>query len=150
MIAIGNKIATICQLRSILNLKFHNSYLECQLRSILTRMHSSWKQKRTGTAQKGIVLSFNGYLRSVIIPSPTKRWNGSIIFKIPSMIARTKRINQSCICVLATLAPCDLIVCLFNRSSGIFLKQMTKIVLFKIKKTQEIREIQYQKKKIGT
>jgi hypothetical protein len=33
---------------------------------------------RTGTDQTGMVLLFNGYLRSVIMPSPTKRWNGSM------------------------------------------------------------------------
>lgn len=129
MTASGNNIAIIC---SEIEIQEFISWMLTKSRENITynlkkkNLREFLEAKHTGTAQKGIVLSFNGYLRSVIIPSPTKRWNGSIIFKTASMITRSKRINQSCICILATLAPCDLIVCTPNWISGIFLLQMTK------------------------
>lgn len=74
----------------------------------------------TGTAQNGTVLLFSGYLRSVIMSLPTNLWKGSIIFKHPSIIARSMSMNQSCMWNLATCVPWDLTVWVPNWMSGIF------------------------------
>lgn len=55
----------------------------------------SRKGKRTGTAQSGTVLLFMGYLRSVIMPAPTNRWNGSIALRRPSTATRRSSASQS-------------------------------------------------------
>jgi hypothetical protein len=59
---------------------------------------------RTGTDQTGMVLLFNGYLRSVIMPSPTKRWNGSMTLSSTSTTVRRARTAQSHACDLATFS----------------------------------------------
>lgn len=81
----------------------------------------------TGTAHNGTVLSFKGYLRSVIMSFPTKRWNGWIQFKTIIITASNIRINQSCIWFLANTIPWDLTVWVANRPSLILLcKYMQK------------------------
>lgn len=81
----------------------------------IQEVHWNWQgntkreQYVTGTAQNGTVLSFMGYLRSVIISDPTKRWNGSIIFRTPSNTAKRISTIQSYMCRRATLDPWDVI-----------------------------------------
>ena len=66
--------------------------------------------KLTGTAHTGTVLSFKGYLRSVIISFPTKRWNGRMTFRMISITPRRTNMIQSLLWFLAREAPWDLIV----------------------------------------
>ena len=81
---------------------------------------SQSQTKHTGTPQKGTVLSCKGYLRSVIMSSPTNRWKGSIMFRPRSKPARSTSINQSCLWIFKTWTPWDLMVWAPSWISGIF------------------------------
>jgi hypothetical protein len=52
-------------------------------------------KQKASALQTGTVLLFKGYLRSVIVPAPTKRWNGSMTLSRASRAARSASAAQS-------------------------------------------------------
>jgi len=73
-------MATICSgiiIQNVISLSINQVKDKRNIISVMNNFFElktqSKEAKYTGTAQKGIVFPFKGYLRSVIIPSPTKR-----------------------------------------------------------------------------